>query len=57
MQWCPATGFLLNKIANKNLLLKKENLTNKKMTFLVPNKKIRTDLISSSILTKKNIVF
>jgi len=50
---CPATGYLLNKVANKNLLLKKENLTNKKLTFLVPNKKIRNDLISSSIFNKK----
>jgi len=50
---CPATGFLLNKVANKNLLTKKKNLINEKITFLVPNKKIRKDLISSSIFNKK----
>jgi len=50
---CPATGFLLNKIANKNLILKKENFINKKLTFLVPNKNLKNDLISSSIFNSK----
>ena len=50
---CPATRLLLNKTAQRNLSLKKQYLYNKKITFLVPNKKIHNDLIFSSIFNSK----
>lgn len=52
-QNCPATRLLLNKTAQRNLLLKKQYLYDKKITFLAPNKKIHNDLIFSSIFNSK----